>query len=678
MSIKTSVIKSSAVESSHSVIQPTVLLDFKKGKGLPSKVVFSRNSTATYIDKTGILKIAQPGVPRITYNPNTKECLGLLIENDATNLMTNSEKFDDTPYSPAGLTIHPNTNISPDGHRLATRIVEGTTNSLKYILYNRAGSTETAVASVFAKAGERYILRFGFTDYVDNFYEAYFNLNNGTILGTDSTGIDYTNFTSWIEYYGNGWYRCFIRATKATVTSINNGLEIGLTANNTTRVYTGDGSSGLYVWGVQFSTDGVQSSYIPSSMSFISRASSASYIDQTGTIKTAPTNVARYNFSPLNQEIDSKLLLEPSSTNLFTYSEDITNAAWTKTNISTTSNSIASPDGTTTADIFYETSATGIHFLSRSLATTANLIYTFSVFIKAKEYTYGVIEISDGQNTANYFRANYNLVTSTISNFTSNGLLYAISSDIVPYLNGWYRLSFTYKITNGSSTSTAFSIYLKDNTSRVGDGVSGLYIWGAQFEQNNSATNYIKTTSSQVTRSADVYSSSQVTRIEDTCNIPNIEGINLNEGSLYFEANTYANYFKTDQSNRLMCYLQNSNTNRFYDNSIAFWVWNDLSNFHYLRASVTYNNLYEFGDFREFAFANIINSNAKFKSIIAYNANTRNLQVTINGGNTSNSTTSIPAVNKLNFGNGVYGVISKIVYYPKQLSSIIQKQLTTL
>jgi hypothetical protein len=67
------------------------------------------------------------------------------------------------------------------------------------------------------------------------------------------------------------------------------------------------------------------------------------------------------------------------------------------------------------------------------------------------------------------------------------------------YGNGWYRISWT------SPTITNLNKY----TIRVGstgDGVSGIFVWGAQVETGSIATSYIPTTTAAVTRNADVIS----------------------------------------------------------------------------------------------------------------------------------------------------------------------------
>jgi len=186
------------------------------------------------------------------------------------------------------------------------------------------------------------------------------------------------------------------------------------------------------------------------------------------------------------------LLVEPSGTNVLSYSEDFNNAAWGKSAMTVSTGTTAvftAPDGTTNADKIIATTASGVaHSLQRTGLTSA--AYTFSVFAKAGEES--VISLWLRGNT---FRAEFNLVSGTISTST------VTSSRIENYGNGWYRCSVY-----DSTAGTTAAVYGRDGGSYAGNGVNGFYLWGAQVEANSVPTSYIPTTTATGSRSADVVS----------------------------------------------------------------------------------------------------------------------------------------------------------------------------
>ena len=245
------------------------------------------------------------------------------------------------------------------------------------------------------------------------------------------------------------------------------------------------------------------------------RATTATRVNSAGLIESVANNVPRLDYS--NGTCPS-LLVEPQRTNLITYSSTFTNAIWTQDNSSLTSG-FTSPSGAADAFKLIESATTAVHniyitFLSLTLGN-----YTTSIYIKKGERF--KVAIAD-RNSGVY--VSYNLNTGTII----DSLL--LVGTIESLDNDWYRLTAT--------TSSSVSVYvpqffiLQDSYTTgipitlpyLGDGTSGIYIWGAQLEEATYATSYIPTTSAAVTRNADAISKTGISSL-----------IGQTEGTLFFD-----------------------------------------------------------------------------------------------------------------------------------------------
>jgi hypothetical protein len=211
------------------------------------------------------------------------------------------------------------------------------------------------------------------------------------------------------------------------------------------------------------------------------------YIPQ---LMTAAINAARFDYNPTTRAALG-LLIEQSSTNLLTYSQDFSNSIWGKPNASITANTNIAPDGTQTASQFFDNSTSGLHTLDT--ATYAAGTYTFSAEFKAGSLNY--VGLYSAANSQGVF---FNLVTGA---FSSNIIGAPTSYTITPIGNNWYRCS----ITVTTSSSNIFRIITSNNGTSFSYAGTGQYvfIWGAQLEALAFPTSYIPTTSAQVTRAAD-------------------------------------------------------------------------------------------------------------------------------------------------------------------------------
>ena len=195
--------------------------------------------------------------------------------------------------------------------------------------------------------------------------------------------------------------------------------------------------------------------------------------------------------------VDSSGVLRSAVTNLLLRSEEFDNASWTKVRASISANTITAPNGTLTADTGIEdtSSSTTHNPLIQDATIVANGTYTASLYVRAKERSRGAIDFSS-TDSANFARGEFNLSTGTIT-ASNGGTGSGVSASISNVGGGWFRVSITGSI--GSSLTTGrFVLRMADasgNIAYTGDGTSGIYLWGAQLEQASTVGEYIPTTS---------------------------------------------------------------------------------------------------------------------------------------------------------------------------------------
>jgi hypothetical protein len=243
-------------------------------------LTFTRASTATRTNASGLIESVATGVPRIDFTGGG--CAKLLLEPQRTNLATYSNEFNNGAWTKARSSVSANVAVSPDGTTNADKIVEDTsTNShaLSRAVSNTSGQQYSV--SVYVKAAERT----WFAIYVGGGpgQGRYFNLSDGTL----GSAFGNTPNASIITDAGNGWHRCSIVYT-ATDASSDVGLQIA--SANGTNVYTGNGTSGIYMYGAQTELGSLPTSYIPTVASAVTRVvDSASVTTPAGVTQITET-----------------------------------------------------------------------------------------------------------------------------------------------------------------------------------------------------------------------------------------------------------------------------------------------------------------------------------------------------------------------------------------------------
>jgi hypothetical protein len=537
------------------------------------------------------------------------------------NLFYYSQEFDNAYWDKVRVDLTANDTTAPDGTTTAEKLAQASGETIGGAVYKLGFSLVNGsyyTLSIFAKAGTNRNF-VGLRENVSGGNNTtWFNLSTGAVGTTDA------NHTATITDAGNGWYRCSITFLSGTTSG-----------NLTYYVYETDGSTTvtdnqgfIYVWGGQVEERDTATAYTPTTSSPI--------IKYQSQLQTAQSNVARFDHNPTTGE-SLGLLIEESRTNLNTFSTP------TSVNNGTTfTNSAIAPDGTLTASEIKDNGTAIIYGNSSVVSLTAGNSYTFSYYAKLGSYTGGVGILLYSNAFGSNLDAYFDLTTGTVSGTPSAGL---DGYGIIDVGNGWYRIYVTATCTTTDARNHQMI--------RVGaiQANKTFYVWGFQVEQGSFPTSYIKTTGSQVTRSADV---SVINNIDTS------EWYKQGQGTIFSENTHLSASPPIDQ--RIVEISDGTNNNR-----IAFF-YEESNDFVYIFSVVNGN----FG-YTGSANAGSVNPfSGKFSATYDYNY----IQMASNGSvGTTDTTVPIPKVSQFNIGssydnnNQYSGHFKKISFYPIRLTS---------
>jgi hypothetical protein len=247
---------------------------------LTDKLTYT-GGNGTFVGSDGFIQRATTNVPRFDHDPLSRRSLGLLSEVERTNLLLRSEEFNVT-WAVANVGISINTEIAPDGKLTADKVFENTANASHVIQQNVTTSAATHSFSCYAKASERAFVQLLCTTIANA--NAFFDLTTGTV-GTVGVAA-----TASIQAVENGWYRCSI---VFAATAASNIFRLTLSTDGTTISYTGDGTSGIFLWGAQVEAASTPSTYIPTTSAAVTRTADSAVIDGTGVLTGTYTLVEK-------------------------------------------------------------------------------------------------------------------------------------------------------------------------------------------------------------------------------------------------------------------------------------------------------------------------------------------------------------------------------------------------
>ena len=419
-----------------------------------------------------------------------------LIEKVRTNLILQSQTFDNASWGKDTTTVTANAEVAPDGTLTADTMTISTDASR--VTQGPTIGAGSFTASVYVKiisqttAGD---VRF-------------LGVVDGSVVN-----VNFTPTNQWARYTAT-----FTASTQITSFQL--------------RGVTGGFVGTIAIWGFQLeASDFGATAYIPTT---------------TAAVSVGPVaNVPRLDYLG---STCGKLLLEPQRTNLVTYSEQLDNAAWTKLFLGVTANNATSPDGSTNAEKLIPDATLNTHLFFQTITPAAG-VYTLSAFFKAGEYNFACLRLSTDSDTKR-FAVVLNLTTGVITATDSLGSPTSTSSKVENYGNGWYRLSISSAHASGimyptfAVSSTAVPTFSNSLPLFTGNGTSGIFAYGCQLELGAYSTSLIPTLAASATRGADACSKTGISSL-----------IGQTEGVLFVDWN-YEN--KTDANGSIPIILTGS------------------------------------------------------------------------------------------------------------------------
>jgi hypothetical protein len=408
-------------------------------------------STATPYIRTTSQALA---APRFDHDPVTGESLGLLVEESRSNLLTNSEQFDNAVWLKSFLNEQVSINqiVSPDGQQTADNI--GTVSATAEFGVGQSVAISSATdhtVSVFAKSGDTdfiYIRLYRTSFY---FHTIIVDLSSGTITKAQS-GSSVTGATQSVENHGNGWYRISLTANVGFNPSLPDPILVfGPSPSASATIgsiygevsFAGTGNESIYLWGAQVETGAFPTSYIPTAGTSLSRAADVAAV----------------------QDADF------ATTNLLSYSEDLDNPSWSALGVTITPNALVAPNGAIAAEQLTTSGVSAAQRVGKSPVATGAL--SFSIYAKAGSANYlQILQATD----VNAF-ANFDLSLGALGTKGSNA-----NSTIQDAGNGWYKCTVSVTV---ASTGNWFVYIAPSDTATYAQGytasVDSLYLWGASL-----------------------------------------------------------------------------------------------------------------------------------------------------------------------------------------------------
>jgi hypothetical protein len=227
----------------------------------------TRATTATRVNSSGLIESVASNVPRLDYTNGS--CPSILVEPQRTNVITYSEDFTNVSWAKADTNVTSNSIVAPDGNTTADKLTPNTSNTLHIATKSSLATTGVKTFSIFAKQG-------GYKNIL-----VWFDTHSGGVgvnLDTLNVFRNQNLISHEVKQFANGWVYISITANIAILS--NPTIYIADNSSTPQLFFSGDGTSGVYLWGAQLEAGSYATSYIPTTSASITR--NADVISKTG------------------------------------------------------------------------------------------------------------------------------------------------------------------------------------------------------------------------------------------------------------------------------------------------------------------------------------------------------------------------------------------------------------
>ena len=264
-----------SIEKASLLLIPSAYKPSKLYSVLPSNgdgdFSFSRASTATRVNKEGLMETVGTEVPRLDYTNSTCPCL--LLEPQSTNKAEYSSNFESTyqDWVSSNATTAANFSTAPDGTTESTKLTRTSltsTSRLEAVVLMTGGyATETNTASIYVKNidSTHFLFRMELGATSSNYVDTSFNFSTQELILESSSG--YTLKGLKVDVLADGWFRL-------SVTYENGGYNqdrFQIAPSNSANRNSVTANTSVEIWGAQFELLNYASSYIPTNGSAVTR-----------------------------------------------------------------------------------------------------------------------------------------------------------------------------------------------------------------------------------------------------------------------------------------------------------------------------------------------------------------------------------------------------------------------